>query len=226
LKLTPEQDRIESDESKFDVDTDQPQGWVLFLAQALYGILWAAFCVLVVGMVLFTVGLQLFGVDPSKMLDELLPIVSPIAIGLFCAALFSTVLVKSGQARAGLLIAAIPLIAAVVYVAYTTGISGLFPQKATNIRYLTEAEAIAAVEDGTCKEIADHVYNAPIVAVFVDAQFSDFWNKRVTKEGIEGMVTNDGGNAYWITNSSWQPVDDGSERTQPRIEFKTLSCTF
>ena len=91
-----------------------------------------------------------------------------------------------------------------------------FP-KATNTMYLTGADAIAAVKSGSCTKIADHVYNAPIgMTVYGDVNAG--------AEGVDSMVTNDGGNAYRITNFSWLPVADGSGATQLRIEFSALSC--
>lgn len=91
-----------------------------------------------------------------------------------------------------------------------------FPQ-ATNTRYLTGAEARASVEDGTCITIADHVYNAPI-------GYTVQGDVNAGAEGVDGIVANDGGNAYQITNFSWHPVADGSGATQLRVEFETLSC--
>ena len=91
-----------------------------------------------------------------------------------------------------------------------------FP-KATDTKYVTGAEAIAAVKDGRCREIADHVYSAPIgLTVYGDVNAG--------AEGVDSMVANDGGNAYRITDFSWLPVADGSGATQLRIEFLTLSC--
>lgn len=91
-----------------------------------------------------------------------------------------------------------------------------FP-KATGARYLTGAEAIEAQEDGRCKAIDDHVYNAPIgMTVQGDV--------RAGAEGIDGIVANDGGNSYRITNFSWLPVGDGSGATQLRVVFDTMLC--
>ncbi len=91
-----------------------------------------------------------------------------------------------------------------------------FP-KASSTRYLTGAEAIEATQEGSCRMIDDHVYNAPIgMTVQGDV--------RSGAEGVDGVVANDGGNAYRITNFSWLPVGDGSGATQLRLEFETLSC--
>ena len=91
-----------------------------------------------------------------------------------------------------------------------------FPE-ATTTRYLTGAEAITAVEDGSCREIADHTYNAPIgMTVHGDV--------KAGAEGVDSMVVNDGGNAYRIRNFSWLRVADGSGATQLHLEFTTLNC--
>jgi len=91
-----------------------------------------------------------------------------------------------------------------------------FP-KATSASYLTGAEAIEAKQGGRCRTIDNHVYNAPIgMTVQSDVEAG--------AEGVDGMVANDGGNAYRISNFSWLPVADGSGATQLVIEFETLSC--
>jgi len=91
-----------------------------------------------------------------------------------------------------------------------------FPE-ATTTRYLTGAEARASIEDGTCEAISEHSYNAPIgLSVQGDVNAG--------AEGVDGIVSNEGGNAYRIRNFSWLPVADGSGATQLRIEFETLSC--
>ncbi len=91
-----------------------------------------------------------------------------------------------------------------------------FPQ-ATSTRYLTGAEARASVENGACSILADHVYNAPI-------GYSVQGDVNAGAEGVDGIVANEGGNAYRITNFGWLPVADGSGATQLRVEFETLSC--
>lgn len=91
-----------------------------------------------------------------------------------------------------------------------------FPE-ATSTRYVPGAEAIVATKDGSCRIIDDHVYNAPIgMTVQGDV--------RSGAEGVDGIVADDGGNAYRIANFSWLPVGDGSGATQLRVEFESLSC--
>jgi|GEM_PF-4849345 len=76
---------------------------------------------------------------------------------------------------------------------------------------------MASIEDGSCRAIADHTYNAPIgLTVYGDVNAG--------AEGVDGIVANEGGNAYRVTNFSWHPVADGSGATQLRIEFESLSC--
>lgn len=91
-----------------------------------------------------------------------------------------------------------------------------FP-KATSVRYLTGAEAIEAKQDGSCRSIDDHAYNAPIgLTVQGDV--------RAGAEGVDGIVTNHGGNAYRIRSFGWLQVGDGSGATQLGVEFESLLC--
>ena len=43
-------------------------------------------------------------------------------------------------------------------------------------------------------------------------------------EGVDGIVANDGGNAYKISDFSWLEIGDGNGSTQLRIGFDTYQC--
>ena len=87
----------------------------------------------------------------------------------------------------------------------------------TSSRYLTGVEAKSAVDDGSCVLIDDHVYNAPIgMTVGQDVVNG--------AKGVDGIVANDGGNAYRISNFSWLEIGDGYGSTQLRIEFDAYQC--
>jgi len=94
---------------------------------------------------------------------------------------------------------------------YTT-----FPDYSTS-RYLTGAEAKAATQNGSCILIDDHIYNAPI-GMTVNQDVAN------GAEGVDGIVANDGGNAYRISDFSWLEIGDGHGSTQLRIEFDTYQC--
>ena len=90
-----------------------------------------------------------------------------------------------------------------------------FP-RATSTRYLTNAEAISTMQNGSCRAIDNHTYNAPIgVSVGEDV--------RNGAEGVDQIVKNYGGNAYRITEFGWATVrDDGT--TQLGLKFTSLLC--
>ena len=90
-----------------------------------------------------------------------------------------------------------------------------FP-RATSTRYLTNAEAISAMQNGSCKAIDNHTYNAPIgLSVGGDV--------RNGAEGVDQIVENYGGNAYRIIYFGWTIVmEDGT--TQLGLKFTSLLC--
>ena len=90
-----------------------------------------------------------------------------------------------------------------------------FP-RATSTRYLTNAEAISAMQNGSCRAIDNHTYNAPI-------GLSAGGDVRNGAEGVDQIVENYGGNAYRITEFGWTIVkEDGM--TQLGLKFTSLLC--
>ena len=88
--------------------------------------------------------------------------------------------------------------------------------RATSTRYLTNAEAISAMQNGSCRAIDNHTYNAPI-------GFSVGGDVRNGAEGVDQIVENYGGNAYRITEFGWTIVrEDGT--TQLGLKFASLLC--
>ena len=88
---------------------------------------------------------------------------------------------------------------------------------ATHSLYLNGADARVAIIDGTCIELGEHRYAAPIGLTVHD-------DLRNGAEGVDVIVTNEGGNAYRLASYVWVPMGDGS--TQLQIDFHTLLCKF
>jgi hypothetical protein len=88
---------------------------------------------------------------------------------------------------------------------------------ATQSTYYSGAEAIVSINAQECIVLAaDRFYAAPVgVTVYGDLNNG--------AEGVDGIVQNDGGNAYRIDSYAWVPYGyDGS--TQLQIVFDTMLC--
>ena len=89
-----------------------------------------------------------------------------------------------------------------------------FP-KATDTDYLTGTEVVESVLAGSCIILDSHTYDAPIgVSVDQDLKYGAL--------GVDAIVSNDGGNAYRISNFNWVYLPTGA--TQLQIDFDTLLC--
>jgi len=87
---------------------------------------------------------------------------------------------------------------------------------ATQSRYLTGAEASAAVADGLCIGLDIRSFDAPVgTTVYEDLRYG--------AEGVDAIVANDGGNAYRINGFEWRHIAYG---TQLHINFHTFLCDF
>ena len=87
----------------------------------------------------------------------------------------------------------------------------------TKSKFMTQAEAQAAVSSNGCKYLTQgRDYVAPIgFSVKDDLKFG--------ARGIDEWVQLDGGNAYVLTSYQWVTIDeDGS--TQLHVTFDTLLC--
>ena len=86
---------------------------------------------------------------------------------------------------------------------------------ATKSLYLNGSDARVAIMEGSCIELGEHRYAAPIGLTVRD-------DLRNGAEGVDAIVNNEGGNAYQISSYVWVPMGDGS--TQLQIDFRTLHC--
>ena len=89
-----------------------------------------------------------------------------------------------------------------------------FP-KATDTAYLTRSEVAEALLAGSCIMLDSHRYDAPIGTTVDD-------DLRHGALGVDAIVSNDGGDAYRISNFNWAYLATGA--TQLQIEFDTLLC--
>ena len=89
---------------------------------------------------------------------------------------------------------------------------------ATQSKYLTGAEASAAVAESLCIRLDMRSFDAPVgTTVYEDLQYG--------AEGVDAIVANDGGNAYRIDDFEWRNLLYANA-TQLRIDFHTYLCDF
>jgi hypothetical protein len=88
-----------------------------------------------------------------------------------------------------------------------------FP-RLTSTRYLDGAVATVATENGECIVLQIHRVRAAIGAtVYIDMQNG--------AQDVDGIVINEGGNSYRMTNFQWVDVNSS---TQLVLEFTSMLC--
>lgn len=95
-------------------------------------------------------------------------------------------------------------------------VSNTLPNLTTS-KYLTQAQANEAIENGKCKYVVKgRQYAAPV-------GFTPKDDLKNAARGIDEWVQLDGANAYVLTNFRWNNIsNDGS--TQLTVDFDTFLC--
>lgn len=98
-----------------------------------------------------------------------------------------------------------------------TQVNSLLPRM-TKAKFYSQVEAQESIQNGGCKLlVAERKYRAPVgIAVSSDL--------RNGARGIDEWVRLDGGNAYFLKNYQWIPLDASETKNQLTIEFGTMLC--
>lgn len=96
-------------------------------------------------------------------------------------------------------------------------VNNLLP-RFTKAKFYSQIQAEESIKSGGCKLlVSERKYRAPIGI----STSSDLKNGA---RGIDEWVNIDGGNAYFLKNYQWIPLDGAESKAQLTIEFGTMLC--